>query len=120
MSEKKTGFKPEEIQVGRHYWFSYTFEGIEVACVIKVLSLYKNLIEGRILDTQSLVLYFSKFASLSQFADETAQEYEAFEVLVEHLVREVSAEELKELLREVEASTKDFFSTEKPAPHFLH
>lgn len=115
MSDKKAGFSPHEIQIGRHYWFTYCFEEFEVACVIKVMGISKNFIFGRILDTQTLTLFFSKYVPSEDEENEEEKGYEeAFEVLVEHLIREVTADELKSLTGRVEESTKDFFSATSP------
>lgn len=112
MLNKKVGFKPHEVQIGRHYWFTYSFEDINVDCVIKVLNLTGNVVEGRALDTLSLVFFFSKQASFEEDPDEIKEEFEEFEVLVEHLTREVSCDELKTLIDLVERSTQDFFRVE--------
>ncbi len=114
MSEEKVGFKPEEIQIGRHYWFIYSFEGIEIECVIKVLERSEKFIFGRILDTQSLVIFFSRYRPVEDVQSEAIRDYEELEVFVEHLIREVSEDELRALLELVEMSTQDFFSVAPP------
>jgi hypothetical protein len=114
MSKEKGGFKPEEVEINRHYWFIYKFENIEIECVIKVVARTGNFIFGRILDTQSLVIFFSRYRPTEDDPDEPIREYEELEVLVEHLIREVSDDELKALVGLVEMSTKDFFNVEPP------
>lgn len=114
MSKEKVGFKPEEVQIGRHYWFIYRFEDIEIECVVKVLERLKNFIFGRILDTESLVIFFSRYRPVEDVSDKSVREYEELEVLVEHLIREVSDDELRALCELVEMSTKDFFSVAPP------
>lgn len=115
MSGKKTGFKPNEVQIGRHYWFVLLFEGNEINCVIKVIELSGNIIWGRILDTEALTFFFSRFKTpVGIPVDEIKDEDLGPEVLTEHLISEVSSEELKDLVSLVEKYTKDFFSVEPP------
>jgi hypothetical protein len=87
----------------------YSFEEIEIDCVIKVISLTGNVVFGRILDPQSVMLFFSRCTP----TEDKEEDYDV-EVLVEHLIREVSEEELKMLLELVEMSVRDFFSVDAP------
>jgi hypothetical protein len=111
LPEEKIGFKAQEVQIGRHYWFVYRFEDIEVECVIKVLECSKNFIFGRVLDTEGLTIFFSRYRTSE---DEVVGEDEELEVLAEHLIREVSGDELKTLFGLMDASVKDFFSVAPP------
>lgn len=115
MSEKKGVFGPQEIQLGRHYWFTYRFEEFEVDCVIKVMSISKNFIFWKILDTQTLMIFFSTYISPEEEERGEEEAGEGFEILAEHLIREVTADEMKFLVEKVEESTKDFFSAILPA-----
>lgn len=109
MGEKKTVFQPNEVRVGRHYWFVYVFEEIEINCVIKVISITDNIIFGRILDPQSVMFFFSRCTPI----EDKEEDYD-IEVLLEHIIREVSEEELKMLLELVEMNVKEFFNVEAP------
>ncbi len=63
MLSEQVVFKPNEIQIGRHYWFELDYEGVNVSCVIKVQGLVGDVVEGRILDTEELSIFCSRFAN---------------------------------------------------------
>lgn len=110
MLEEQALFNPYEIQVERHYWFMLDNQGVDIPCVIKVLGLFGEIIEGRILDTEGLSFFFSRFIN----EEENNEEDTGPEIRVEHITREATAVELKFLQTLIEESTQDFFSTPVP------
>lgn len=109
MLDEQTVFKPNEIQIGRHYWFELDYEGVSVLCIIKVQGLVGEVVEGRILDTEGLSMFCSRFAD-EEMNEESGEDL-APEIRVEHLMREATTADLRFLLNLIESSTQDFFST---------